>query len=161
MIRLKTAVLISASLAVGAISANAPHAEIDNLYQFGLNIGLAFQLQDDYLDVFANPDAFGKSIGGDILANKKTFLMISALNSTNSNLVNELRSWIEKEDFIPNEKIDAVTEIYRKLKIEKQTRLLADEYFSMGLKFLEKVDIPKVRKTELKQFVLKLMKRER
>jgi geranylgeranyl diphosphate synthase type II len=161
MIRLKTAVLIAASLAVGAISANAPSSEIDNLYLFGLNVGLAFQLQDDYLDVFSSPDEFGKTIGGDILANKKTFLMISALNSKNPQLVNELHSWIEREDFIPNEKIRAVTEIYRKLKIDKQSRILADDYFNKGLKFLEEVDLPKSRKTELEQFVFKLMRRER
>jgi geranylgeranyl diphosphate synthase, type II len=161
MIRLKTAVLIAASLAVGAISANAPSSDIDKLYQFGLNIGLAFQLQDDYLDVFANTDEFGKSIGGDILANKKTFLMISALNSSNLELVNKLHSWTKKEDFIPVEKIKAVTEIYRKLKIDKQSRIFTDDYFNKGLRFLEEVKVPKTRKTELEHFVFNLMRRER
>jgi geranylgeranyl diphosphate synthase type II len=161
MIRLKTAVLIASALAVGAISANAPATEVDNMYHFGLNVGLAFQLQDDYLDVFASPDDFGKMIGGDILANKKTYLLISALHSTNLPLVNELRSWLTKTDFVPEKKIKAVSEIYRKLNIEKQTKLLADDYFNKGLKFFEEVDVPKTRKKELLQFVFKLMKRER
>lgn len=161
MIRLKTAVLIASSLGIGAITAKASTSEIEKMYQFGLNIGLAFQLQDDYLDVFASMQEFGKSIGGDILSNKKTFLMISALNSSNSQLVNELRHWITKQDFNPNEKIKAVTQIYRKLKIEKQTKLLAENYFNRGLEFLEKVEVSQSRKTELHQFVLKLMNRER
>lgn len=161
MIRLKTAVLIATSLAVGAISANAPSTEVENLYQFGINVGLAFQLQDDYLDVFAGSNEFGKSIGGDILANKKTFLMISALNSKDSKLVNELHAWIEKKDYMPDEKIKAVTEIYKKLQVEKELRLTADNYFNKGLKFLEKVDLAKARKTVLRQYVLKLMKRDR
>lgn len=161
MIRLKTAVLIAASMSFGAISAQAGTKEVNYMYQFGLNIGLAFQLQDDYLDVFSSSDEFGKSIGGDITANKKTFLMISALNSSNPHLVNELKTWISKKDFDSKEKIEAVTEIYRKLEIEKQTKMLADEYFTRGLDFLEKVDAPKSQKAELTQFVFKLMKRER
>ena len=161
MIRLKTAVLIATSMSVGAISAQAATTEIDYMYQFGLNIGLAFQLQDDYLDVFANSHEFGKSIGGDILANKKTFLMISALNSSQPQLVHELQTWIAKKDFDPKEKIMEVTKIYRELEIEKQTKLIADDYFNRGLAFLEKVNAPKNQKAELIHFVLKLMKRER
>lgn len=161
MVRLKTAVLIATSLSLGAISADAPPLEVENLYQFGINIGLAFQLQDDYLDVFANSNEFGKSIGGDILSNKKTFLMISALNSTDSKLVDELHTWIEKKEYNPEEKIQAVTEIYQNLKVEKQLRLTADNYFNEGLKFLEKIDLARARKTELERFVLKLMKRDR
>jgi geranylgeranyl diphosphate synthase type II len=161
MIRLKTAVLIATSLALGAISANAPSPEVEKMYQFGINIGLAFQLQDDYLDVFANSNEFGKSIGGDILANKKTFLMISALNSKDTKQVNELHAWIKRKEYKPEDKIKAVTEIYQNLKVDKQLRLIADDYFNKGLKFLEDVNLAKARKTELKHYVLKLMKRDR
>lgn len=161
MIRLKTAVLIAASMSVGAISAQTTAIEIDYMYQFGLNIGLAFQLQDDYLDVFASSDEFGKLIGGDIVANKKTFLMISALNSSNLQLVKELQTWIAEKEFESKEKIEAVTEIYTKLELGEKTKLLADEYFNRGLDFLEKVDASKSLKTELIHFVFKLMKRER
>jgi geranylgeranyl diphosphate synthase type II len=161
MIRLKTAVLLAASLAIGAIAAHASTAAIDQLYQFGLYTGLAFQLQDDYLDVFAAPDEFGKNIGGDILANKKTYLMISALNAGKPELVKKLNQWIDKKEFIPEKKIAAVTNIYRELEVEKKTKMLSDDYFNQGLEFLEKINVPKARKKELREFVFQLMTRAR
>ncbi len=160
MIRLKTAVLIAASLAIGAITGKASDEEVEKLYQFGLNIGIAFQLQDDYLDVYAKTEKFGKNIGSDILSNKKTYLLISALNSRNPNLVEELKRWISEKKFNPDEKITAVKSIYGKLNIGKATEEAAKQYFSQGLEYFEKIKIPDAKKIELRSFVEKMIARE-
>lgn len=160
MIRLKTAVLIAASLATGAITANASAKDIDNLYQFGLNIGIAFQLQDDYLDIFANNDRFGKTIGGDITANKKTYLILSALQHNDPALVNQLRYWIHKEEAYPDKKIAAVKSIYEKMYLPSKTKKMAYRYFKKGLSFLTKINSNSSSKEPLSQFVTQLMERE-
>jgi geranylgeranyl diphosphate synthase type II len=160
MIHHKTAVLIAASLATGGITAKTDGKNIDTLYQFGLNIGMAFQLQDDYLDAFADNHQFGKSIGGDILANKKTYLMLSALQSSDRDLVEELKMWIKKKDFKPDEKIDTVKRIYKKLDIPEKTRNLIQEYFSSGLKFFQRIDAKEPGKEELFKLVSQIMERE-
>ena len=161
MIRLKTAVLLAASLAAGGITAGASREDIDALYQFGINIGIAFQLQDDYLDVFADKTKFGKSIGGDIVANKKTFLLLNALQSNNRELVSQLESWMNNTMADKADKIDAVKSIYEKLDIGTQTLRLSEEYFNQGLKYLNKLDIPTGRTHELKEFVTLLIRREK
>jgi geranylgeranyl diphosphate synthase, type II len=160
MIRLKTAVLIAASLAIGAITGKASSENVEKLYQFGLNIGIGFQLQDDYLDVYAKTEKFGKNIGSDILSNKKTYLLISALNSANSNLVKELKQWISKKSFKPKDKITAVRSIYDNLNIGKTTEETAKQYFSKGLEYFEQIQIPDAKKNELRSFVEKMRTRE-
>jgi geranylgeranyl diphosphate synthase type II len=160
MIRLKTAVLIAASLAIGAITGKAGSENVEKLYQFGLNIGIGFQLQDDYLDVYAKTEKFGKNIGSDILSNKKTYLLISALNSANSNLVKELKQWISKKSFKPKDKITAVRSIYDNLNIGKTTEETAKQYFSKGLEYFEQIQIPDAKKNELRSFVEKMRTRE-
>ena len=160
MIRLKTAVLIAASIAMGGITANAHSSDIDNLYQFGLNIGMAFQLQDDYLDVFACNRQFGKVIGGDIITNKKTFLMISALHSSDKKLVAELRSWITGLRADQDEKIRAVKKIYETLQIPAITNALVKNYFTTGLKYLNEVKADKKKKTPLIEFITQIMERD-
>ena len=112
MIRLKTSVLLACALKMGAILADPPQADADNLYQFGEKIGLAFQLQDDYLDVYGNPEVFGKAIGGDILSNKKTYMLINAWNMANAEQKAELEHWVTATEFDPKEKIAAVTKLY-------------------------------------------------
>lgn len=136
MIRLKTAVLLACALKMGALIGGAPQADVDNLYAFGIHIGLAFQLQDDLLDVYGNTLTFGKNIGGDILCNKKTFLLINALRLANPTQRQELLSWIERKEFDPQEKIAAVTRLYDELGLKKLTEdriealyQLADEKF--------------------------------
>jgi geranylgeranyl diphosphate synthase type II len=161
MIRLKTAVLLAASMALGGITGNAPDDEIKKLYQFGLQVGMAFQLQDDYLDVFAEKSAFGKNLGGDIIANKKTFLLISALNSTDITLVSSLREWIDKKDFNAIDKFRAVTAIYRQLGVDLKNRELSDNFFNKGLLLLDQLKVENKRKAELKKFVISIMQRER
>lgn len=160
MIRLKTAVLIAASLAMGGITAHAATDDIENLYQFGLNIGIAFQLQDDYLDIFAENEQFGKTIGGDIVANKKTFLIISALQHADSDTRKDLKNWLIDKKSNSDDKIQAVKTIYEKLNIPSKTKELANEFFSNGLDYLNKINIPDSRKSPIIQLVTRIMKRE-
>jgi geranylgeranyl diphosphate synthase, type II len=161
MINLKTAVLIAASLAIGAITGKAAEREIDLMYNFGTNIGIAFQLQDDYLDVYADSKKFGKKVGGDILSNKKTYLLISALQSGNTKLVEELNFWIINQKHNTSDKIDAVTAIYNKLDLGNRTQQLANTFFEKGIKYLEHVNIEKSRKDILQDIVSDIMKREK
>jgi geranylgeranyl diphosphate synthase, type II len=161
MIRLKTASLIASSLAIGAVTGCAKKNEIELLYNFGINIGIAFQLQDDYLDVYADFSKFGKSAGGDILSNKNTYLLISALQSGDKKLVNELRFWLEMEKYNPKDKINAVKNIYDRLSIGERTMQLADTYFKKGNEFLKQVNVDEDKKILLKNIISDTMKREK
>ena len=147
MIRLKTAVLLACSLKEGAIMADASEADADNLYEFGINIGLGFQLKDDLLDVYGNSENFGKKIGGDILCNKKTYLLISALE--NDSVKRDLISWIDRESFQESEKIEAVTAIYNKLGLRQKSENLIQDYYLKAIACLDKVNIEQERKSEL------------
>lgn len=155
MIRLKTAVLLGCALKDGAVVGGASDADADLLYDFGINIGLAFQLKDDLLDVYGNPETFGKKIGGDILCNKKTFLLINALLDKKSGP--ELLEWINKEEFDEQEKIKAVTEIYNQLNLKTVSENLIKEYFDKGIICLDKVSIDSARKATLRQLAEDLM----
>nr|WP_319400371.1 polyprenyl synthetase family protein [uncultured Carboxylicivirga sp.] len=161
MIRLKTAVLLAGSLKAGAIIGMASETDAINLYEFGQNIGLAFQLQDDFLDVYGDEKTFGKAIGGDIIANKKTFLLITALERASGTLADELQKWIKIPSFNREEKINAVTDIYSKLEVDKTARDKMDEYFQMALSSLEKVNGRETMKSELRNFAIKLIERSR
>ena len=119
MIRLKTSVLLSAALKIGAVLGDASEEDARKLYDFGIQMGLAFQLQDDYLDVYGDPKVFGKNIGGDILCNKKTFMLINALALGNPRQKEELDRWISCAEYCPEEKIKAVTGIYNEIGIDK------------------------------------------
>lgn len=129
MIRLKTSVLLGASLQLGAVLAGASASDAQALYDFGIRIGLAFQLQDDLLDVYGDPAVFGKNIGGDILSNKKTFMLISALEKANEAQHAELQKWITAEVFDPAGKIAAVTRIYNELDIRALCRNQIDRLY--------------------------------
>ena len=118
MIRLKTSVLLACALKIGAILADASAEDADNLYKFGEQIGLAFQLQDDYLDVYGDSKVFGKEIGGDITSNKKTYMLINAFNKANDAQRKELTRWVSARDFDRNEKVDAVTRLYNEIGID-------------------------------------------
>ncbi|MDD7159700.1 MAG: polyprenyl synthetase family protein, partial [Bacteroidales bacterium] len=119
MIRLKTSVLLACAMKMGAIQAGASAADQDALYRYGESLGLAFQLQDDYLDVYGDPSVFGKNIGGDITSNKKTFMLINALLRAEGQDKAELEAWIARKDFDRQEKVDAVTHLYTKLGIDR------------------------------------------
>lgn len=159
MIRLKTAVLLGGSLKMGAIMGDANEKDADLLYHFGVNLGMAFQLQDDLLDVFGNEDVFGKQIGGDILSNKKTYLLIKALETDSTNLKQELKYWLEVKDFNPEEKIKAVKAIYEQLNVRKFSQEKIDDYFALCLEYLDKVDVIAENKKELYSLVKGLVNR--
>lgn len=160
MIRLKTSVLLAAALKIGALLANASDDDAQLLYEFGEKVGLAFQLQDDYLDVYGDPKVFGKKIGGDILCNKKTFMLINTLNLCDEELRHELQGWIDKADFIPEEKIKAVTVIYDKVNIKDVCRDKMRQLYQEGFEAFSKVSVEDDRKALLKAYVEQLMGRE-
>lgn len=161
MIELKTAVLIAASLNIGAILGGASNKDADELYEFGRNLGLAFQLQDDLLDTYGDPILTGKKVGTDILDNKKTFLMISALNLGNGEQVAELKLWLSKKDFDREEKIKAVKQIFDQLNIEKVTKQKMQEYFQAAIAILKNLNRPEESKSELYNFAEFLMQRDK
>lgn len=159
MIRLKTSVLLACALKIGAILADAPEKDADNLYKFGESIGLAFQLQDDFLDVYGDSSVFGKKIGGDILCNKKTYMLIQAWNLADEQQRKELNYWLTTKTFNPEEKIKAVTDIYNRVEIDKLCMKKIEYYFSKGEEFLKKVTVDEEKKSMLRAFSNSLLKR--
>ena len=160
MIRLKTSVLLAAALKIGACLAGAPAEEAQKLYDFGVRMGLAFQLQDDWLDVYGDPKVFGKNIGGDILCNKKTYMLITALEQADEDQRKELERWLTATDFIPAEKISAVTALYNNIGVGKRCEEMVEAYYSDGLAVLESIALPEERKQALKDFACSLMNRK-
>ena len=159
MIRLKTSVLLACATKMGAILADAPQEDADNLYKFGEQMGLAFQLQDDYLDVYGDPEVFGKAIGGDILCNKKTYMLINAFNLANDEQRKRLQQWVNAENPDPRQKIEAVTQIYNEIGISQLAEQKIKHYFNESRKYLEAINLPKERKLELEVYTDKMMKR--
>ena len=160
MIRLKTSVLLACALQIGALLADAPADDVRNLYKFGEQLGLAFQLQDDLLDVYGDPKLFGKAIGGDITSNKKTYMLINAVNRANPAQHKELTRWIEAKDFDRQEKIAAVTRLYDKIGIRQLCEEKINYYFEEGKKYLERVSVAEERKQFLRSYTAEMMKRE-
>ena len=160
MIRLKTAVLIACALKMGAIFGHASEADKEHLYQCGINIGLAFQLQDDLLDVYGNSSVFGKNIGGDILCNKKTFLLINALKLASDREKEELKRWVKCENFDPQEKITKVTAIYDNLHLKKLSESKILQYYNAGMKELDAISVESSKLDILKGFCQQLLNRQ-
>lgn len=159
MIRLKTSVLLGSALQIGAVLGGASEQDALALYQVGVKAGLAFQLQDDFLDVYGDPKVFGKNIGGDILCNKKTFMLLSAQNMADAETRKELLSWIKREDYVPAEKISAVTYIYNKVGIDNVCRAEINRYYDEAMACLDQVSVSEERKANLKNYLLSLMER--
>lgn len=162
MIRLKTSVLLGFALELGGIISDADDKTIGLLYETGVNMGLGFQLKDDLLDVYGDPEKFGKQVGGDIIENKKTWLLLKALEkskASDSKLYNELQNWISTTDN-DAEKVKAVTEIYDKLGIKIAAENVVNTYFEKGLVALKSIDVADERKLPLKEFAAYLMDRE-
>ncbi len=149
MIRLKTAVLLACGLKAGALLADADAKIADQLYEYGINLGVAFQLQDDLLDSFGSQESFGKKIGGDILANKKTFLSIKALENATGDLKSELLSWLNKSVDNPSEKISAVLDIYNQLNIKELTEQKIESYFQKCTTVFQQISISEKQKQQL------------
>ena len=160
MIRLKTSVLLACALKIGAILAGASSEDADNLYKFGEQIGLAFQLQDDLLDVYGDPKVFGKAVGGDITCNKKTYMLINAFQRANDNQRAELERWVTAKDFDRNEKVAAVTDIYNQIGIRQICEEKINYYFEESKKYLANVNVADERKEILRQYTAEMMKRE-
>lgn len=159
MIRLKTAVLIASSLRLGALLANAPQTDADLLYEYGINVGLAFQLQDDWLDVYGDPDVFGKKKGGDICANKKTYLLLKAAATCDAPTLQQLNHWLLATDFDPKQKIEAVTAIYDKTGVSEATKYMMRSYHDKALIALNKIGIPANQRNTLNSFAGEVMER--
>ena len=141
MIRLKTAVLLGFALQLGAVLAGASKEDSTHLYDFGVNIGIAFQLKDDLLDVYADKEKFGKQVGGDILANKKTYLLVKANELATGTPNESLQKWLKADAYNPEEKVEAVTAIYDQLQIKEKTMVLMDDYFEKGFKQLSSLQV--------------------
>jgi geranylgeranyl diphosphate synthase type II len=157
MIEYKTAVLLGAALKIGAIIANAPKKQADLLYSFGRDIGIAFQLKDDLLDAYGDQIKFGKQVGGDIIANKKTCLYLQALEHADKNTKMELVNLYSLNQVDNISKVDRVKEIFSQMKIPQATNLLIDKYYS---KAMESLSLVSGDKTELMKFADMLKSRE-
>ncbi|WP_288576453.1 polyprenyl synthetase family protein [uncultured Prevotella sp.] len=161
MIRLKTSVLLACALKMGAVVAGASDADANALYAFGEKVGLAFQLQDDLLDVYGDPKVFGKAIGGDITSNKKTFMLINAFNRADTETRAELERWTTATEFDPAEKIAAVTEIYNRLGIDKIAKQRIKEYFEQSRQHLDELSVSDDRKAVLREYTERMMNRKK
>ena len=160
MIRLKTSVLLACALKIGALLGGASQTDADNLYKFGEQIGLAFQLQDDYLDVYGDPKVFGKAVGGDIASNKKTYMLINAFNCADDRQRKELQRLIGAEVFDRDEKVADVTALYNEIGIDKMAKDKMDFFFEQSKRYLDAVSISEERKLELRAYAERMMKRK-
>ncbi len=160
MIRLKTAVLLGCSLKAGAIIAGANKNDIENIYEFGVNIGIAFQLKDDLLDVYSDVKKFGKITGGDIVTNKKTFLYLKAFELAKEEILSKLKKFFSLDESDSNIKINGVKAIYNELNIEELTLIEMQSYYDKAITNLNKIKIQDERKQNLLLFTERLMKRE-
>jgi geranylgeranyl diphosphate synthase type II len=162
MIRLKTAVLLATSLEIGAIIGGAPVSDSDLLYNYGINLGLAFQLRDDYLDAFGNPEEFGKQIGGDIKNNKKTYLLLNALKSAKGTTAENLKNWLNSNDENDEKaKIQAVLEIYKETEADKRCEEAIQDFFEKSVVCAKSLQLPEYKKDILINLAYHLMGRKK
>jgi len=158
MIRLKTAVLVGGAMKLGAITANATAEDADLIYQFGENLGIAFQLQDDILDVYGDPEKFGKQVGGDIISNKKTYLRLKLQELASEVHLHELNEQTVNEDY--NKKVSNITDLYNQYEVKEQATMLMKKYLENAFFALEMITVPDENKEELVRLANMLMNRE-
>ncbi len=158
MVKLKTSVLLGSALKMGAILGDANETDAQLIYEFGVNVGIAFQLQDDILDVYGDPLYFGKQQGGDILANKKTYLLVKALETTDTEIKSELAHWLSNDSH-PQEKIDGVTTIYNKLGVQSAVEAAKQLYIEQAFRALDSIPIGSDRKLPLRTLAQNLLDR--
>lgn len=156
MITLKTSVLLAASLQLGSILAGTGERNQHHLYEFGKNLGIAFQVQDDYLDAFGDPSSFGKQVGGDIIANKKTFLMIHALETADATAKEKLHALMKNN---PADKVEKVLAIFKSVGVDTWANELKEKYLQTALHHLEEIAVTSKRKEPLKELALFLIQR--
>jgi len=160
MIELKTAVLLAGALEIGALCGGAYATEAHKLYEFGKHVGIAFQLQDDILDVYGDPEKFGKQVGGDIVSNKKTFLLISALEKADAYSKEALQNWMQVGQTDTLEKVKAVTAIYDQIGIRELAEKEMWAHYELGIASLISMQVDGTKKEMLRQFTDSLMVRE-
>jgi len=160
MIRLKTAVVLGGALKIGALIGGADNRDAELLSSFGEHLGLAFQLQDDILDVYGDPEKFGKQVGGDIISNKKTYLLIKALELAAEQQTKELNYWIALKEFDNTEKVEAVTEIYNALEVRQYAETAMQTYADKAFEALDALNLPEDHKQYLRDFADGLLVRE-
>ena len=160
MIRLKTAVVLGGALKIGALIGGANDSDAALLYTFGEQLGVAFQLQDDILDVYGNPDKFGKQVGGDIISNKKTYLLLKALELADQSQASELRKWLAASPNDTKEKVTAVTELYNQLLVRQHAEEAMQTYADKAFTALDDINLPDDHKQYLRDFADGLMVRE-
>ena len=162
MIRLKTAVLLATCLKVGAICGGADTKNAELLYHMGISLGISFQIQDDWLDLYGDPEVFGKATGGDIISGKKTFLLLTAINEADTKTGKELIKLIQNKDVASNHKIENVKAIYDQLGVSKVTQKAIATYYQQAISYLQSVQISDPsRKKTLELFAEKLLKRNK
>jgi geranylgeranyl diphosphate synthase type II len=161
MITLKTAVLLGGALKIGALIGGADNTDADLLCTFGEQLGTAFQLQDDILDVYGDPDKFGKQVGGDIISNKKTFLLIKALELAEGDDKQELNHWLQATDFDNAEKVTAITGLYNQLEVRKHAEQAMQTFAEKAFTALSQLSLPEERKLYLRNFADSLLIREK
>jgi geranylgeranyl diphosphate synthase, type II len=157
MITLKTSVLLAASLQMGAVMGGAGIGNREHIFEFGKNLGIAFQVQDDYLDCFGDPEKFGKQVGGDILANKKTFLMIHAWEVANAAQQKELQLLLNSN---PPDKIERVQQLFHDCKADEWAASLKERYYAVAMKHLDDIAVLSSRKKELEKLAMYLLQRD-
>ena len=160
MIELKTAVLLAASAKIGSIIGGAEDKDSDMLYEFGRNLGLAFQIQDDLLDIYGDAKVFGKVMGGDIISNKKTFLLVKALEVASVEQTKQLHELFAGKESDPETKVNKVVDLYDELNIKNISEKLAHDYINTAFGLLEKTAVTTERKTELVNIANSLIGRE-
>ena len=160
MIRLKTSVLLACALKIGAVLGGASEQDADALYEFGEKLGLAFQLQDDYLDVYGDFKTFGKQIGGDIMCNKKTYMLINAQLLANKEQAQELNMWIEKENPSREEKVAAVTRLYDEIGVPQLVREKINQYYQEAAKAISRLSLPQERTAILWEYAQSMLNRK-
>lgn len=161
MIGLKTAVLIAASARIGAVIGGASEKDSGSLYDFGWNLGLAFQLQDDLLDIYGDVNVFGKIVGGDIIANKKTFLFVKAMETAAWKQQSRLHELFTMKNFEPHAKVKEVMKIYEELNVKEAAEVMVKNYVGKAFGYLEKTGVPPERKKELTQLANTMIGREK
>jgi geranylgeranyl diphosphate synthase type II len=157
MIELKTSVLLAASLKMGAILGGAGERNQNLIYEFGKKLGLAFQVQDDYLDAFGDPAKFGKQVGGDILANKKTFLLIHALETASGNQLTQLEGLLQSNE---PDKVEKVLQLFRDCKVDDWALELKNKFLDEAFAHLEDIAVVSKRKEPLKELAQFLVQRQ-
>lgn len=159
MIKLKTSVLVGCALELGAVLADAPKEDSRHLYDFGLNLGMAFQIMDDILDVFGDSSVFGKQVGGDIITNKKTYLLLKALEEANETQQLELKRWMSNNSHDAAEKVQAVTAIFEDLRVKEAAGQLMNQYYEKAIDSLNKINVSEEKKAYFKGFADEITKR--